>query len=68
MLHALLHGKLDAGLSEPHRLEDTLTSSVFGTLVMVGEWELLATWLLQDFAAAEPDDVTPSPGTGSGPA
>jgi hypothetical protein len=58
MLHALLHGKLDAGLSEPERLEDTLTSSVFGTLVLLGEWDLLARWLLQDPTAAQPDNTT----------
>ncbi len=45
MLHALLHGKLAATLPEPDRLEDALTSSVFGTLIMVGAWDVLGRWL-----------------------
>ena len=45
MLHALLHGKLDLELPEPHRREDALTSIVFGTLRMVEAWDVLASWL-----------------------
>lgn len=45
MLHAILHGKLEPTVPEPQRLEDTLTSCVFGTLVVAGAWELLANWL-----------------------
>jgi hypothetical protein len=48
MLHALLHGKLDPAIAEPQRLEDALTSSVFGTLVLVQAWDLLAVWLGAD--------------------
>ena len=32
MLHAVLHHKLDETTPEPQRLEDALTSTVFGTL------------------------------------
>ena len=45
MLHAVLHGKLDESLPEPDRLEDALTSTVFGALVWTGSWNLLARWL-----------------------
>lgn len=45
MLHALLHGKLDERIPEPQRLEDALTSTVFGTLLLVGRWEFLSQWL-----------------------
>lgn len=45
MLHALLQGKLDASRTEPERREDVLTSTVFGTLVLVEAWEPLARWL-----------------------
>ncbi len=45
MLHALLHNKLDATTPEPQRLEDTLTSTVFGTLALVGAGDVLAKWL-----------------------
>ncbi len=45
MLHAVLHGKLDESLPEPDRLEDALTSTVFGALVWTGSWDLLARWL-----------------------
>jgi hypothetical protein len=55
MLHALLHRKLDPAMAEPQRLEDAVTSSVFGTLVLVEAWDLLARWL-----GAEP------PGSGQG--
>ncbi len=45
MLHALLQGKLDPTVAEPQRREDVLTSTVFGTLVLVEAWELLGEWL-----------------------
>jgi hypothetical protein len=45
MLHALLHGKLEQTVSEPQRLEDALTSSVFGTLVWLDAWDILERWL-----------------------
>ncbi len=45
MLHALLHNKLDETTPEPQRLEDTLTSTVFGTLALVGADNVLAKWL-----------------------
>ena len=45
MLHAVLHGKLDESVPEPARLEDALTSTVFGALVWTGSWDLLAGWL-----------------------
>jgi len=46
MLHATLHGKLDETTPEPQRLEDALTSTVFGTLLCVDAWDLLSAWLL----------------------
>ncbi len=45
MLYALLHHKLDETVPEPQRLEDALTSTVFGTLVTVDQGEVLAAWL-----------------------
>lgn len=45
MLHALLQGKLEPTIAEPQRREDALTSTVFGTLVLVEAWELLGEWL-----------------------
>lgn len=45
MLHALLQGKLEPTVAEPQRREDVLTSTVFGTLVLVEAWELLSEWL-----------------------
>lgn len=45
MLHAVLHGKLDELTPEPQRLEDALTSTVFGTLVSAEAWHVLALWL-----------------------
>ncbi|MCH8851371.1 MAG: hypothetical protein IID41_01825 [Planctomycetes bacterium] len=45
MLHALLHHKLDETTPEPQRLEDALTSTVFGTMVMVEAADVLAAWL-----------------------
>jgi hypothetical protein len=52
MLHALLHRKLDADVHDPHRLEDTLTSVTFGTLVWMEAWDLLAAW----FGLSSPDE------------
>ena len=45
MLHALLHHKLDETSHEPQRLEDALTSTIFGTLAMVEAADVLAAWL-----------------------
>ena len=45
MLHAILARKLDESIAEPQRLEDALTSTAIGTLVMVGARSLLAEWL-----------------------
>ena len=45
MFHALLHGKLDPFRPEPQRIEDALTSAVFGSLVWVEGWDLLRRWL-----------------------
>ena len=45
MLHALLHGKLDPNVAEPERREDALTSTVFGTLVLLEAWEVIGRWL-----------------------
>jgi hypothetical protein len=45
VLHALLYGKLDPAIPEPERREDALTSVVFGTLVWLEAWNLVATWL-----------------------
>jgi hypothetical protein len=45
MLHALLRGKLLASAPEPQRLEDALTSTVFGTLLMVEAVEVLHEWM-----------------------
>lgn len=45
MLHALLHGKLHSTLPEPDRREDALTSTVFGTLVLLEAWGLIGRWL-----------------------
>lgn len=56
MLHALLHGKLDPRIAEPHRLEDALTSAVFGTLVMGEAWSLLASWLGVASGSDSPDE------------
>ncbi len=45
MLHALLHHKLDELTPEPQRREDALTSTIFGTLVLLNAWHVLAHWL-----------------------
>jgi len=69
MLHALLHGKLQAGSAEPDLLEDAITSTVLGSLVLVEAWDVLAealgaprcdhgpceAWFWPRLARAEPD-------------
>jgi hypothetical protein len=45
MLHALLHGKLAESNPEPQRLEDALTSTVFGAIFWAEDWKLLERWL-----------------------
>lgn len=60
VLHALLHRKLDPAIPEPKRLEDVVTSTVFGTLLLAGADETLAAW----FATASRD---PSGETVAGP-
>jgi hypothetical protein len=45
VLHALLHGKLDPAVPEPERREDALTSVVFGMLIVLEAWNLIAKWL-----------------------
>jgi len=40
-----MHRKMDESILEPERLEDVLTSTVFGILVWVGAWDILARWL-----------------------
>lgn len=44
-LHAVLHHKLHESTPAPERLEDAVTSTVFGSLVHANAWELLARWL-----------------------
>ena len=64
MLHAILHGKIDESMPEPQRREDALTSSVFGTLVLVEAREALSTWL--DAATSVAGEATATPcGAGS---
>ena len=45
MLHALLHGKLGESNPEPQRLEDALTSTVFGAIFWAEDRKLLEKWL-----------------------
>lgn len=45
MIHALLHHKLDDRTTNAHRREDTLTATIFGTLVWMEAWDTLAKWL-----------------------
>lgn len=45
MLHALLHGKLSESNPEPERLEDALTSTVFGTLLLADAREIVIAWI-----------------------
>lgn len=51
MLHALIHGKLDESVPEPSRLEDALTSTILGTLVLVDRPDVLYAWLDQSLGA-----------------
>lgn len=44
MLHALLHNKLDESIPVSRRLEDAVTSSVFGALLMSNADHELRTW------------------------
>ena len=55
MLHAVLHGKLDGLTPEPDRLEDSLTSTAFGTLVCVEAWDILAQWLISSSEDSDSD-------------
>jgi hypothetical protein len=41
----VLHRKLQESTPEPERLEDALTSTVFGLLVCLDAWDVLAQWL-----------------------
>jgi len=45
MLHAILHRKLGLLTPDAQRLEDAVTSTVFGTLALVERWDVLARWL-----------------------
>jgi hypothetical protein len=45
MLHAILQGKLGAMTPDAERLEDAVTSAVFGTLLMLERWDVLVRWL-----------------------
>jgi hypothetical protein len=45
MLHAILHRKLDPLTPDAQRLEDAVTSTVFGTVTLVERWDLLLRWL-----------------------
>jgi hypothetical protein len=59
MLHATLHGKLALLTPEAERLEDAITSTVFGTLAMVERWDVLSQWLSPspDSSPSEPNDI-----------
>jgi len=45
MLQAVLHRIFNESTLEPQRLEDALTSTVFGVLVHVEAWKVLSDWL-----------------------
>jgi len=45
MLHAILHRKLGLLTPEPQRLEDAVTSTIFGTLALVERWDIVLEWL-----------------------
>lgn len=45
MLHALLHRKIGLEAPEAQRLEDAITSTVFGTLALVERWDVIGRWL-----------------------
>lgn len=61
MLHALLHHKLDESVPVSRRLEDAVTSSVFGTLLLAGAGEQITVWLNTAIGAAQ----SPQPITGA---
>ena len=56
MLHALLHGKLNQARPEPQRIEDALTSTVFGALIWAEKWDLLARWLAEQHSPQDASD------------
>lgn len=58
VLHALLHRKLDPAIPEPKRLEDVVTSTVFGTLLLAGADATLAAWFATATAGASPEPLT----------
>jgi hypothetical protein len=46
VLYAELHGKLSSDIGDgAERLEDVLTSTVFGTLFAAGAWDVVSEWL-----------------------
>jgi hypothetical protein len=45
MLYAELHGKLDLNAPDLEKREDILTSTVFGTLLVSGDVDVLVAWL-----------------------
>ncbi|MBK7403879.1 MAG: hypothetical protein IPJ41_04395 [Phycisphaerales bacterium] len=61
MLHALLHGKLDESTSEPDRLEDALTSTILGTLLLVDATTVLRDWLPPEQGASHKVGMDPPP-------
>lgn len=61
MLHALLHHKLDESVPVSRRLEDAVTSSVFGTLLLAGAGEQITVWLNTVTCGAQ----SPQPITGA---
>lgn len=52
MLHALLRNKLAPTIPEPERLEDALTSAVFGAILWTESWSILNRWFGLDHTAA----------------
>jgi hypothetical protein len=59
MLEALLRGKLAATVPEPQRLEDALTSTIFGTLLMVNATGVLEAWLARSGGETGPGGTPP---------
>lgn len=54
MLHAMLRGKLSEDVPEPQRLEDALTSTVVGTLLLVDARDALHSWMRKaEYGAAD---------------
>lgn len=59
MLHAILHHKLDESVPVSRRLEDAVTSSVFGTLLFAGAGEQITAWINTATGAAQsPPSIT----------